>query len=178
MKIFQHSTGSYDKRAVCQLRATAHYHFCRDSIARVPLNGRNRLDGNRVGWPPFRTFSTNRATRRRRHHHHHRFIPPRLTLRSHQPRNRRTSRPDTDVLVFHFRAATVPGTLWNLETRRGGKIGEAKGKRNNSEDESSCFVFARVFRFISNVTIHVVDYKDRLDHGRMFPRKGGKWKIF
>lgn len=89
MKIFQHSTGSYDKRAVCQLRATAHYHFCRDSIARVPLNGRNRLDGNRVGWPPFRTFSTNRATRRRRHHHHHRFIPPRLTLRSHQPRNRR-----------------------------------------------------------------------------------------
>lgn len=132
MKIFQHSSGSYDKRAVCQPRATAHYHFCRDSIARVPLNGRNRLDGNRAG---------------------HRFarFPPTERHDDTTGLFLLVSRRDLINRVIGGRLVSTCSCFTSeprhYETsKRGGKIGEAKGKRNNSEDELSCFVF--VSRFV------------------------------
>lgn len=63
--------------------------------------------------------------------------PARLTPRSHQPRIT-GGRLVPDVLVFHFRRGDI---------MRRGEIGQAKGKRNNSE---SCFLFLSL---VWNVTI-------------------------
>lgn len=63
--------------------------------------------------------------------------PARLTPRSHQPRIT-GGRLIPDVLVFHFRRGDI---------MRRGEIGQAKGKRNNSE---SCFLFLSL---VWNVTI-------------------------